>query len=259
VTNTPSRKEINLLPFHPLAEIFPLEEGRKFDELVGDIQRRPLLHPITIHKGMIVDGRNRARACQKAEREPTYVELSTVLQKPEEEITEEDLRRYIIQENLLRRDLTPKQRNCHMRQLLGFDPLQTDRAIAAQAGVDHKTVGKARKQMESTGKIPQSKKRRGKDGRDYRQPNRSKPASVPKLAAVPKPDVNQIREVVAPDEELDLLREFARFVIEREGKCNFNPEDRPQWLVLRERAKAVLPGCTPPGPSKQEFVAKEAA
>ena len=243
------------MPIHPLADRFPLMQGAEFDELVGDLQRRPLNRPITIHKGMIVDGRNRARACQKAKREPTYVELSVILGKPDEDITEQDIRRYIIQENLLRRNLTPEQRNRHMKQLLGFDPLQSDRVIAAQVGVDHKTVGIARKQMESTGEIPQFKKRTGKDGKSRRQPA-PKPwsASAPKLAALPKPTIEQIRETIAPDEELDLLREFARFVIEREGKCNFRPEDRPQWLILRERIQATLRAS--PTPSHREYIAK---
>jgi hypothetical protein len=255
VINTPSLKEIKLPPFHPLANMFPLIEGREFDELVGDLQRRPLNYPIVVHKGMIVGGRNRARACQKAGREPTYVKLCTSLQKPEEDITEEEIRRYIIQENLLRRNLTPEQRNRHMRRLLGFDPLQSDRVIAAQAGVDHKTVGIARKQMESTGEIPQLKKRTGQDGKSRRQPApKPRSASAPKLAAVPKPAIEQIREITAPDEELELLREFARFVIEREGKCNFRAEDRPQWLILRERIQATLRAA--PTPSHREFIAK---
>jgi hypothetical protein len=95
--------------------------------------------------------------------------------------------------------------------------------------------------MEATAEIPQSKKRTGKDGKSRRQPApKPRSASAPKLAAIPKPAIEQTREIIAPDEELELLREFARFVLEREGKCNFRPEDRPQWLILRERIQATL-------------------
>jgi len=41
----------------------------------------------------------------------------------------------------------------------------SDRAIAEHVGVDHKTVARCRREMESTGEVPQSTKRTGRDGR----------------------------------------------------------------------------------------------
>ena len=65
------KREITMsLPFHPLSEIFPLIEGKEFDELVADIKLKGLLHPIVLHEGMILEGRNRARACEAAGVEP---------------------------------------------------------------------------------------------------------------------------------------------------------------------------------------------
>ena len=55
------------LQFHPLAEIFPLIDGQDFDDLVADIKARGLKEPISTFDGMIVDGRNRYRACNAAE------------------------------------------------------------------------------------------------------------------------------------------------------------------------------------------------
>lgn len=49
--------------FHALANLFPLLEGREFDELVADIKTNGLHEPIWIYQGEILDGRNRYRAC----------------------------------------------------------------------------------------------------------------------------------------------------------------------------------------------------
>ena len=54
------------LKFHPYSEMFPLLTGAEFDSLVEDIRARGLLEPVTVLDGMILDGRNRARACETA-------------------------------------------------------------------------------------------------------------------------------------------------------------------------------------------------
>ncbi len=45
-----------------------------------------------------------------------------------------------------------------------------------------------------------------------------------------------------PDGELALLREFARFVIERTEGMRVDPKDHSQWKDLPGRVKAILPG-----------------
>ena len=87
-----------LLPFHPSANVFDLMEGEEFDELVGDIKRRGLRIPIVTHKGQIVDGRNRARACAQAGVPLRYQEFDG---------SDEEVDRYIISMNIHRRHLTP--------------------------------------------------------------------------------------------------------------------------------------------------------
>jgi ParB-like chromosome segregation protein Spo0J len=61
--------------FHPLADVLPLIEGAEFERLVADIATNGLLNAITIHDDMILDGRNRERACRAAGVEPRYVEF----------------------------------------------------------------------------------------------------------------------------------------------------------------------------------------
>lgn len=51
------------IQFHPLANIFPLLDGDEFGALVNDIRTNGLHEPIVLFEGMILDGRNRYRAC----------------------------------------------------------------------------------------------------------------------------------------------------------------------------------------------------
>jgi hypothetical protein len=88
-----------MLPFHPLADIFPLIEGSEFNALVEDIRARGLCEPVTVFQGKILDGRNRARAAAAAQ-----VELSSV------NYDGDDPLEFVISKNLRRRHLRDSQR-----------------------------------------------------------------------------------------------------------------------------------------------------
>lgn len=51
---------------HEAAELFPLMVGAEFQELVNSIKANGLLKPIELYGGMLLDGRNRYKACQEA-------------------------------------------------------------------------------------------------------------------------------------------------------------------------------------------------
>lgn len=87
------------IPFHALANIFPLLEGREFDELVGDIGVKGLIEPVVLHEGAILDGRNRYRACLAAGAEPRF-----------EEFKGYDALSFVVSKNLKRRHLSEEQR-----------------------------------------------------------------------------------------------------------------------------------------------------
>jgi N6-adenosine-specific RNA methylase IME4 len=88
------------LAFHPLANIFPLLEGADFDALVEDIKARGLRQAVTLFQGLILDGRNRARACEAAEVDCRYETLPDDI----------DPIGFVISLNVPRRHLTDGQR-----------------------------------------------------------------------------------------------------------------------------------------------------
>lgn len=88
------------LKAHPAAELFPLMEGADFDALVGDIKAHGQRDPIIVHEHLILDGRNRYRACQSLSLTP----------KLEEWDEDGDPIEYVVSKNLHRRHLNASQR-----------------------------------------------------------------------------------------------------------------------------------------------------
>ena len=64
------------MEFHPASEAFPEMPPDRFAELKADIGAHGLLEPITLCDGLILDGRNRYRACVELGVEPQTREYS---------------------------------------------------------------------------------------------------------------------------------------------------------------------------------------
>jgi transposase-like protein len=109
----------NAMKVHPAAAIFPLLDGAMFDAFVDDVRANGLREPIKVWNGMLLDGRNRERACEAAGIEPRYQELDFA--------DECEAIAYIISENIVRRHLDVGQ-----RAMLG-EALRPHLAAAAKA------------------------------------------------------------------------------------------------------------------------------
>jgi N6-adenosine-specific RNA methylase IME4 len=88
--------------FHPLANAFPLLEGSDFEALVADIKANGQREPITVLDGMILDGRNRYRACRAIGIKPRAVDFDP-------DVDGEPLA-FVISKNVARRHLDESQR-----------------------------------------------------------------------------------------------------------------------------------------------------
>lgn len=64
------------MKFHDIANVWPLMDDDKLHELVADIRNNGLINPIWTFNGMILDGRNRYRACLIANVKPVFKEYT---------------------------------------------------------------------------------------------------------------------------------------------------------------------------------------
>lgn len=165
-SNLGRAKPVREYAFHPISEIFPLMEGEDFEKLKSDIASNGQREPVWLYEGKILDGRNRYLACKQLNRE-----VETRLYEGS------DPRGFVISMNIHRRHLTAEQKRGLIAELLRAAPQASDRKIAAQANVSHRTVADVR---QATGQSVQLPAREGRDGKLRKISNRIKRESSPK-------------------------------------------------------------------------------
>ena len=82
---------------HPICLLVPSADEDELQNLTGDIRAHGLLDPIVLFEKRILDGRNRAAACESAGVAPLYVEFQG---------TREEALMFVVSHNLKRRHLT---------------------------------------------------------------------------------------------------------------------------------------------------------
>lgn len=97
--NLPIKNNIEAISSHPIADLFPLMSDSEFFALKQDIAGNGLQEPIWIYQGMVLDGRNRYRACQEIG-----------IDAPSREYLGADPVAFVVSLNLARRHLNESQR-----------------------------------------------------------------------------------------------------------------------------------------------------
>jgi hypothetical protein len=212
------------LKAHPAADLFPLIQGDEFDALVEDIREHGLLEPIELNaQGLILDGRNRYRACKAAGIEnPTTV---TKFGWPLDQMGEYE---YVISKNMHRRHLTRDQRAA---VIISAKPKLAEEAEARMlAGV--KKVEPTR--LGSTN--PSLDSGEGAKGRDFgKDHERSTAGKLAKMADVSRYTIEQMAKLTKASPDLAVavaegkiaiaaaLRQVAAEQAEKDRKKNNRP------------------------------------
>jgi hypothetical protein len=149
---------------HPAANVFPLLEGAEFDALCEDIRAHGLRDPIVrvwvehdaaigTRKPLILDGRNRLRACQRVGKQPEFKDYDG-----------DDPVAFVLSANLHRRHLNESQRALIASRIAtlpnglradrvptprGVGSVPTQAAAAKMLNVGQRTVQRARAVLES--------------------------------------------------------------------------------------------------------------
>lgn len=130
---------------HPAADLFPMMPESELRELADNIKARGLIEPIVILDGQILDGRNRAKACDMVGVEPRELIYSDERSPVE----------YVMAANKLRRHMTPSQ--------LAAVAVEAAKMMAAEAKA--RQVSKLKQNAENTveANLPQREKGRSTD------------------------------------------------------------------------------------------------
>ena len=70
---TPSENAAVRPGAHPICLLIPPADEDELQDLTDDIRAHGLIDPIVLFEGMILDGRNRSAACERAGVAPRYV------------------------------------------------------------------------------------------------------------------------------------------------------------------------------------------
>jgi hypothetical protein len=191
-----------VLRVHPAAELFPLLDPEALLEMCDDIRKHGLRESIKLfvegETVSLIDGRNRLDAMEMAGKpivKNGEIDRDVVL--TEEVQANSNPYDYAVSVNIHRRHLTMEEKRELAAKLVKADPHRSNRAIAKQAKVDHKTVAAVRAEQEGRGEIPHVAKRTDTKGRRQPAAKPSRKATKRKITARQQQALDEVGEGVA--------------------------------------------------------------
>jgi hypothetical protein len=137
---SPQEERIGKYRVHPVASMFPLLEGKEYDDLSDSIEANGQQKPIIVQDSVLLDGRNRLKVCLALDIEPK-VEQYTGSLKPVE---------YILVANVDRRHLTPEERLAILCKVHAWNVEQGNAAKKAAQGQHGAEGGRGKKKTLNT-------------------------------------------------------------------------------------------------------------
>ena len=111
---------------HPICLLIPSADEDELQDLTDDIRAHGLIDPIVLFEGMILDGRTRATACERAGVAPRYAQFRG---------GREDALILVISHNLKRRHLT---KQAIAEALVGAEDFNLHYALEGPAAARHR-------------------------------------------------------------------------------------------------------------------------
>jgi hypothetical protein len=258
----------SLIKIHPAADLFPPMGPDELRTLGEDIKANglhrhiifwsekgecPIHDPKSRKRAVLLDGRNRLDAMALAGIEIKFDEtlLHTVYQG--------DPYAYVVSANIHRRHLTTAQKSELIEKLLKADPTKSDRAIAATAKVDHKTVGTKRAALKAGGEIPQVGERAGRDGKTYKQPAKPAESSVDPTddpAPLPEPLAGMVEQYKKLD--TDALAKIGEAYVEEKVAEDWTAPPAAANVPVVDDVNAYLPTLMNVADALAQLVGKDA-
>jgi hypothetical protein len=174
---------------HPAASRLPLIVGKEFDDFVEAIRLTGVVTPVELHEGLLIDGRNRARAVEELRRQGVDIALPTEEWQPS---VNESVELHIWMVNVPRRHLTGDQRAALG---LSFLPSIRERRKACQAATRFGQRGPAA-QISSPPSAPATTERTSRE--------KDAASSVGQFAAMCKIGLHKARQAVALAEGVEV-------------------------------------------------------
>lgn len=250
---------------HPVASIFPMMGEKESIELGMSISDIGLQEPVVVHEGLLVDGRNRVKACMASGHPIRTVEWSKIVAHNHQrtgkggigDFPATTVDQWIMAKNLDRRNLTPDQIAAVWTQHGLWEEEEDARKAKAKAAFEKGKTGN------ETGRRGKEQARLISDEpvrRDHAAENaRTTVGRIAQKAKISRHKAEQAVKLVkavesgaAPAEDLELVKAGLKKLNEAVKPLR-PPKPEPAPMTLEERVKAefgrfmrrVLAMCTP--------------